>query len=362
MSIQLSLIIPTFNERENIQPLLGKIENILKDVEWEVIFVDDNSPDGTADHIREISQTKKNVRCVQRIGRRGLSSACVEGFLASAAPVLAVMDADMQHDESILLSMYKSLVAEDLDIVIGSRYVEGGGVGEWSKSRHAISQFATWLSRSIVKSDIKDPMSGFFMLKRDFFNQVVHRLSNRGFKILLDLFASSREKVRFKEIPYQFRTRQLGESKLGAMVSWEFMMLVFDKMIGWLIPIRFILFVLVGLGGAVVHLAVLGLLLKVMSCSFLVAQSCATLFAMTINFFLDNLLTYRDKKLAGIELLKGLLSFYAACSIGAMINLRVSIFLYEYTVPWWLAGFLGAVVGSVWNYAITATFTWRGKK
>jgi dolichol-phosphate mannosyltransferase len=361
MGKELSVIIPTFNEKENIHPLLKKLDAVLKGIEWEVIFVDDDSPDGTAALVRKIARERQNVRCLQRIGRRGLSSACVEGFLASAAPIMGVMDADMQHDEKLLPEMYNTISAEDLDVVIGSRYVEGGGVGEWSRSRETISRMATRISQRIIKADLKDPMSGFFMVERSFFEKVVRRLSNRGFKILLDLFASSPEPVRFKELPYQFRNRQAGESKLGAFVSWEFFMLIVDKMIGWLIPVRFILFAMVGLGGAVIHLTSLGLFYQWLSLPFYLSQSFATLMAMTFNFFLDNLLTYRDKKLSGMSWIKGLLSFYAACSIGAVINLRISVFLFDYSIPWWLAGFLGAVVGSVWNYAITATFTWKNR-
>jgi len=361
MGIELSVIIPTFNERDNVLPLLKKLDDVLRGISWEVIFVDDDSADGTAALVRDVSQSDPRVRSIQRVGRRGLSSACVEGMLASSAPFLAVMDGDLQHDEKILREMFLTLQNEDLDVVIGSRYTEGGGVGDWSKRRQAISSLATVLSRQLVHADLKDPMSGFFMLKRSFLERVVHRLTGKGFKILLDLLASSTEPVSFKEIPFHFRPRHAGESKLGTMVVWEYFLLLADKSLGRLIPVRFVLFVMVGGLGVVWHLFVLGLGLKVFGWSFVAAQSCAVFFAMTANFILNNIFTYQDRTLRGLDLFKGLLSFYLACAIGAFINVRVALFLFDHSVPWWMSGALGGVVGAVWNYAITSTFTWKNK-
>ncbi|HUE19423.1 MAG TPA: polyprenol monophosphomannose synthase, partial [Stellaceae bacterium] len=219
---ELTIVVPTLNERENIAPLIGRIDAVLAGTDWEVIFVDDDSRDGTPEHVRAIGRTDPRVRCLQRIGRRGLSTACIEGILASAAPYIALMDADLQHDESILPSMLDSLRDDSCDLVVGSRYVSGGGVGEWDSTRANISGFATRLSRIICKADIADPMSGFFMFKRPVFEAAVRKLSGQGFKILLDLLASSPTPPRLKELPYEFRQRQFGESKLDTMVAWEF--------------------------------------------------------------------------------------------------------------------------------------------
>ena len=362
MSYDLCLVVPTFNEKENIRKLLEKIQTVLSELKWEVIFVDDDSPDGTAELIRAISQTVSNVRCIQRIGRRGLSSACIEGMLASSAKYFAVMDADMQHDEKILPQMFEVLSNEDIDIVIGSRYVDGGDFGEWTKARLLVSKFATWVSQKLLRVDIKDSMSGFFMLKREFLNKNVRRLTGKGFKILLDFCVSSKEGVKFKEIPYTFGLRNAGESKLGVMVIWEYGLLIADKLIGRFIPVRFVLFVLVGCVGAVVHLAFLGLSLKYLGLMFIIAQTIATFLAMTINFVLDNLFTYHDKQLKGLNFVKGLFSFYVACSIGAFVNIQISSFLFKTGVSWWGAGLLGAIVGSVWNYAISKHFTWHAEE
>src|SRR5579862_1483355 len=242
----LTIVVPTFNERDNIGPLLERLATVLAGISWEAIFVDDDSPDGTADAVRAIARHDARVRCLQRVGRRGLSSACIEGILASSSPYVAVMDADLQHDEGLLPRMFEALRDQPYDLVIGSRYVAGGGVGDWDKSRQRASAFATWLSRLITKEDIADPMSGFFMLRRGVFDGALRQLSAQGFKILLDLLASSKTRPRIKELPFEFRQRQHGESKLDAMVMWEFAMLLADKLIGHLVPVRFALFALIG--------------------------------------------------------------------------------------------------------------------
>lgn len=358
VGVELTVVIPTFNERENIRPLLDRLQKALADIRWEAIFVDDDSPDGTAELVREIAQSNPQLRCIQRIGRRGLSSACVEGVLASSARCFAVIDADMQHDETVLPSMLQRLRADDLDIVVGSRYVEGGGLGEWDDQRRTISRVATWAARLVVKADLKDPMSGFFLMRRQVFDETVRDLSQQGFKILLDLFASAPRPLRFAEIPYQFRRRQLGDSKLDGMAAWEYGMLLTDKLFGRVIPARFLLFGLVGGLGLAVHMGILAASLSV-GLSFTPSQTIAVLVAMSSNFVLNNLITYRDQRLRGWAFLWGLLSFYAICSLGAAANVGVGAFVFASEQIWWLAGLSGALVGAVWNYSVSAFITWR---
>ncbi len=356
---ELTLVIPTLNERENIAPLLERLELVLAGTRWEVIFVDDDSRDGTPEEVREIGRIDPRVRCLHRIGRRGLSTACIEGILASTSPYIAVMDADLQHDEVLLPAMLSTLREEPYDLVIGSRYVQGGGIGHWDSTRANISGFATKLSRMICKAEIADPMSGFFMLKREVFERAVRKLSGQGFKILLDLMASSPQPPRFKELPYEFRQRRYGESKLDTMVAWEFGMLLADKLVGHVIPVRFALFALIGGLGLIVHLATLWTGLTLAGFSFIVAQTVATMVAMTSNFFLNNLFTYRDQRLKGLRLIRGLLSFYLICSVGAVANVGLAAFFYNWRQIWWLAGVAGVIVGSVWNYAVSSVFTWK---
>lgn len=360
---ELTIVVPTLNERENIAPLIGRIDAVLAGTDWEVIFVDDDSRDGTPEHVRAIGRTDPRVRCLQRIGRRGLSTACIEGILASAAPYIALMDADLQHDESILPRMLDSLRDDSCDLVVGSRYVSGGGVGEWDSTRANISGFATRLSRIICKADIADPMSGFFMFKRPVFEAAVRKLSGQGFKILLDLLASSPTPPRLKELPYEFRQRQFGESKLDTMVAWEFGMLLADKLVGHIVPVRFALFSFIGGTGVIVDLVMLWAGLNLAGMSFVAAQTAATAVAMTSNFFLNNLFTYRDQRLKGVKLIRGLVSFYVISTVGAVANIMLATNVYEghsgLVGIAYLASIAGIIVGSVWNYAVSSVFTWK---
>jgi dolichol-phosphate mannosyltransferase len=358
---ELTVVIPTLNEKDNIGPLIESLDAVLDGVSWEVIFVDDDSPDSTAERIREISRHDRRVRCLQRIGRRGLTTACIEGALATSAPYIAVMDADMQHDERLLPQMLAILKSEPLDLVIGSRHVAGGGIGGWDSSRARMSTVAARLSRIICKAEIADPMSGFFMLRREALEGVLRRLSNQGFKILLDILASSPRPLRFRELPYVFRERQRGESKLDTLVAWEYMMLIADKLIGHIVPVRFALFALVGGIGLFVHMAVLWFALTVVGAAFDPAQASAAVAAMTSNFFLNNLFTYRDRRLRGVALLRGLFTFYAICALGTVANVGIAGYVFSRNEVWWLAGLAGVVVGSVWNYAVSSVFTWKQK-
>jgi len=358
---ELTLVIPTLNERDNIGPLVDLLDAVLEAVSWEVIFVDDDSPDGTAERIREIGRRDRRVRCLQRLGRRGLTTACIEGALAASATYIAVMDADMQHDENLLPQMLAMLKSGSADLVVGSRYVAGGGIGGLDAARANMTAVATRLSRIICKAEIADPMSGFFMLRRDVLEGALRRLSGQGFKILLDILASSPRSLRVRELPYNFRERQHGESKLDTLVAWEYMMLIADKLIGHIVPVRFALFAFVGGIGLFIHMSVLWLGLSVAGAAFNLAQTSATILAMTANFFINNLFTYRDRRLRGLAVLRGLFTFYAICTLGAVANVGIAGYVFSRNEVWWLAGLAGIVVGSVWNYAISSVFTWKQK-
>jgi dolichol-phosphate mannosyltransferase len=358
----LTIVVPTLNERENLEPLLEHIAAALGEVAWEIIFVDDDSTDGTADKARTLAQRDARVRCLQRIGRRGLSTACIEGVLASASPYVAVMDGDLQHDERLLPQMLDVLRRKRADLVIGSRYVAGGMVGEgFNKRRAYASGFATRLARLICKTNVADPMSGYFMLRREVFDNAVRSLSGQGFKILLDLMASSPQPISVLELPYEFRKRRHGESKLDVLVSWEYGMLLADKLIGHIVPVRFALFALIGGLGLIVHMSTLWSSLTLLSLSFVGAQATATIVAMTFNFFMNNLFTYRDRRLRGWRLVRGLLSFYLICGLGAVANVGIASYLFRADHTWWVAGMAGVIVGSVWNYAVSSIFTWNGR-
>ncbi len=359
-SPELAIIVPTFNERENVIPLLEKLSQALAGVAWEVVFVDDDSTDGTDAVVSERSCTDTRVRILRRIGRRGLSSAVVEGILSTTSPYVAVIDADMQHDERLLKRMLESLRSSETDLVVGTRYAGDGGVGDWDNRRQNISWVATQLSALVLRANLSDPMSGFFMIRREAFEASLRRLSLQGYKILLDIVASAPEALRIQEVPYVFRIRQHGESKLDALVSLEYLMLLLDKMFGRWIPAKFILFMAVGGLGVFVHMGVLAALLKAAGSPFVVGQSVATIIAMTFNFFLNNMLTYRDKRLRGFwPVLGGLSSFYLVCAVGAVSNVGIANALFSSHYSWWLSAVAGIVVGAVWNYAASSVFTWR---
>jgi dolichol-phosphate mannosyltransferase len=356
---ELAVIVPTFNEAANMPALVQRLDACLAGIRWELVVVDDDSPDGTADVVRQLGRADGRVRCLQRLGRRGLSSACIEGLLATTAPCLAVMDGDLQHDETLLPQMLAALRADDLDVVVGSRYVSGAAAAGLDEHRASLSQLAIRLSRPLIPPDLKDPMSGFFMLRRQVLARSVRRLSGIGFKILLDIFASSPEPLRFRELPYRFRGRAAGESKLDAQAVWDYAMLLLDKLVGRYVPVRFVSFILVGGLGVFVHMAVLALLYRGIEQSFLFSQAAAALVAMTTNFALNNIITYRDVRLRGWGWLRGWVSFTIACSIGAVANVGIADYLFERDTTWALAGIAGIVVGAVWNYVITSVYTWR---
>jgi dolichol-phosphate mannosyltransferase len=353
---ELTVVVPAYRERDNVLPLLAALEQALARCDWEAIFVVDDALDGTEDVVRSRAQHDPRVRCVHRVGRRGLASACIEGMLASSAPYLAVIDADLQHDESLIPALLEKMRVTDADIVVASRYMEGASTGELAAGRVRMSRMASAISRLLTR-DLTDPMSGFFMVRRSFLEQVMRRLYGRGFKILLDLIAAAHGKARIVELPYRMRSRRHGESKLGARVVAEFFMLILYHLFGRLLPARFFLFAAVGVTGIGVHLAVLSLAFAGIG-HFVLSQALATWAAMTSNFFLNNAVTYADHQLRGRRVWRGLLSFYAACGVGALINLAIADWLFIKSAPYWLAGLAGALVAALWNFFTTASVTW----
>lgn len=356
---ELSVVVPTFNERDNVTVLYRRLEATLSGIAWEVVFVDDNSPDGTSDVVRALARKDPRVRCIRRIGRRGLSGACIEGILASSAPYAAVIDADLQHDETQLPKMVELLRSGAAELVVGSRYIEGGSADSFNKQRAGASQLATEVAKRALKVEIADPMSGFFMIRRDRFEQLAPQLSTQGFKILLDIIATAQGKLKTVEIPYTFGSRQHGESKLDSMVALDFLGLVLAKLTHDVVSLRFLLFAMVGGTGLVVHLVALFIAHEIFRQPFAEAQAAGALTAMTSNFILNNFLTYRDQRLKGLAILRGLLLFYLVCGVGLLANVGVAFAVFDQEPIWWLAGLAGALMGVVWNYAMSGLFVWR---
>lgn len=362
MAYDLAIVLPTYNESANVRPMIDRLARTLAGIRYEVIFVDDDSPDGTAELVRRLERDHDNLRVMHRIGRRGLASACIEGILAAAAPIVAVMDADMQHDESILPEMLRRMNDEKLDLVVGSRNIEGGSMGEFAAWRVKLSQLGRRLSLMGAEHELSDPMSGFFMVRVSSFERFAHRLSAIGFKILLDVVLSAGPGLRIGEVPYRFRLREHGESKLDMMVGLEYFQLLVDKHLGNLVNLRFILFGLVGAFGVGVHLLILNALLRFGQMNFAKAQTLTTFVVMMLNFVLNNTVTYRDRRLRGWRFLRGLVTFCLACGLGVIANVAIANEAFHRGLPWWLAALIGLLFTSVWNFAVTSMTTWRQER
>jgi dolichol-phosphate mannosyltransferase len=358
----LSVVVPCFDERPNVAPMIAKLDAALAGLAWEVIYVDDDSPDGTAREVRQIARRDPRVRCIRRIGRRGLASAVIEGALSSSAEYVAVIDGDLQHDETRLPVMLAALRTGACDLVVASRHVKGGdSAGLSSRWRHLLSDGGIRLVQAFLPVRLADPMSGFFMLPRPLFEDLARNLNGQGFKILLDLVLSSPSPLRMLEVPARFRERAAGESKMDALVLVQFAGLLLDKLFRGLLPLRFLSFALIGALGVLVHLAALSVIHLTTSLGFGTEQAIATLVAMAFNFELNNAVTYRDQRLKGSRLWRGLLLFMLVCGFGAVANVGIARVLYERQTTWSVAGGIGAVIGVVWNYAVSATLVWRAR-
>jgi dolichol-phosphate mannosyltransferase len=355
---ELAVIVPTLNERGNIDSLVGALERVLRGTDYEIVFVDDDSADGTAEYARSIAQRNARVRVLQRIARRGLSGAVVEGMLATSAPFLAVVDGDLQHDESILPLMLDKVRGGDAELAIGTRNAGGGSMGSFAARRVALSGLGKRLSALVTRAELSDPMSGYFVLRRSVLDEVVHDLSLTGFKILLDIISSARRPLRIAEVGYTFRERTHGISKLDALVGIEFLELLLDKLTGGWAPVTYFVFGLVGLLGVALNAAILHLL-RSEGFGFAAAQTFAGAAVSCVNYFLDNRITFRLNRLRGTRLWIGFVSFVVVCLVGLLVNVRLALSLTAGGVPWLAAGSIGIVIGSVWNYWVTSVFVWR---
>jgi dolichol-phosphate mannosyltransferase len=358
---ELCVVIPCYNERGNVAELVRRLDAALAGIAWEAVFVDDDSPDGTAAEVRRIAAADPRIRCIRRIGRRGLSSAVIEGGLSASSVYVAVIDGDLQHDETRLPEMLAILRGGMADVVVASRFAPGGDAeGLAGARRLALSNAAIRLASMLLGTSLTDPMSGFFMMPRALFEDIAPRLTGQGFKILLDMLLSA-PGARVREVGAHFRPRVAGESKLSPLVLVQFAAVLLDKFCGGVIPLRFFSFALVGAFGVVVHLAVLWAV-DALGASFVDAQTAATVCAMAANFQLNNSITYRDQRLRGGRLWRGLILFMLVCGVGALANIGIASALYASghaaRTP---AGALGAVIGVVWNYAMSATLVWGRK-
>jgi dolichol-phosphate mannosyltransferase len=356
-ALELTVVVPTFNERANVRKLIRLVEAALGQTRWQVIFVDDDSPDGTAAEVKAVAAVDPRVQCLHRVGRRGLAGAVIEGIMASAAPFVAVMDGDLQHDETLLPAMLAALRTGGADLAVGSRYCGGPGAdaSALGARREAGSRLANWLGRQVLKADLTDPMSGFFMVRRSVVEVVAQRLSTSGFKVLFDIVASQDRPLKIVELPYTFRAREAGDSKLDNGVVVQYLGLLVAKLSKDVISPRFLMFAMVGASGVVVHLAILRSLLHL---GFSWAQTLAAIGAMTSNYLINNAVTYRDRRLKGLKLISGYIKFCVLCSVPLAANVAVATVVFERGPAWWVAGLAGAVVAAAWNYVTTSKAVW----
>ncbi len=360
----LSVIIPTYNEAENIPVLIDRLKRVLNDIDYEIIVVDDDSPDGTWRIVQDIGRYEDRVSVIRRQGVRGLSSAVVTGMSSSKGLVLAVMDADLQHDESILPKMYEAIRARGCDIAVGSREAAGGGYGDWSAGRKVVSFGAKALAHAALDTPIKDPMSGYFAVSRAYFDKTVDKVNPTGFKVLLE-FVTRGENPLIEEVGYQFRTRVHGETKLNASVAIEYVLALIDLRFGWLIPNRFVKFGMVGVSGSLVNFIGFAV------CSALGASVPLAVFigvqsAILWTYFGNNLFTFSPVRYRGKSYFKGLVLYELVSVYGLVIQLSVvtsAIFYWpvvgEHLGLKYLAYMVGVAFAALGNYFIHTNYTWN---
>jgi dolichol-phosphate mannosyltransferase len=356
---KLSIVVPTYQEATNIPTLFERVKVALTGVPWEMIVVDDDSPDGTSNVAFALAAKDSRLRCLRRVNRSGLAGAVIEGWMSSSADFVAVIDGDLQHDESVLLEMYQALAKRGGDLVIGTRFKEAEG-GSLSWARQKLSDAGAWFFRRIAGTTVSDPMSGFFMLRRSLVSSLAPRLSPDGFKILVDVILSASEDLEITEISYRFRKRNSGESKLNALVAIDFLGLVVHHATAGMLPIRFTLFAMVGMIGLGVHIVALSAVLHWFeTLTFDAGQLISTVLAMASNFILNNEITYRPYRYRRLGLIAGFFAFVLGCSVGALANIDVASWLYKENQTWWAAGLAGALLSVVWNYAVSTNLIWR---
>ena len=356
---RISLIVPTFNEKSNLSPLLDRIEENLSGLDWEVIVVDDNSSDGTHEEAFRLSQLDSRVRLILRLADRGLARASIQGMLSAKGNILCIMDGDGQHDPKYIPRMIERLLTDNLDIVSASRKLdEITDPHSLSFLRQKISRFGNFLGSRVIGRRLSDPLTGFFMIKRDAFMRLAPGLSDPGFKLLLDILSSDRH-LKHAELPFDFGTRMSGVSKLDSYVAWQFLTFLLSKATGSLIPAKLISFILVGVTGLAVHFCGLyaGLLTGL---SFRLAQTLATLIAATTNFAFNNVLTFRDRRLRGVGMLLGYLKYLLASAFGIAANISVAVLTYErfgHLVV--ISTLAGIAIDTLWKFVISNRIIWK---
>tara|TARA_B100000900_G_scaffold259673_1_gene221322 strand:- start:121 stop:1212 length:1092 start_codon:yes stop_codon:yes gene_type:complete len=359
----ISIVIPTFNEVNNIIPLLKNLIHILKDFHYEIIVVDDDSPDGTSEEVNKYKKFNNNIKLITRIGRSGLASAIKEGLLFAEGSYLLVLDGDGQHDASCILNMINLIVSSKADLIIGSRFLNTSRLEGLSNKRSLGSKIANKLARFSLPKNyvlITDYLSGCFCLNRKTTKLLIKKIEINGFKFLYELLSLSNGKLLIKEIPLLFKERTFGDSKLDLAIIWDFIISIFHNLTFRIMPRRAISFGLVGMSGVFVQLFMTSLLTTIFKIDFYNALPFAVICAATSNFIINNQVTFRSNRLKNLSLLVGLLKFLLVASLPVIANVGITSAFYKYiSADTFIAQIAGIAIVYAWNYLASSSFVWN---
>ncbi|TGK05620.1 glycosyltransferase family 2 protein [Leptospira langatensis] len=382
MTPSVSVILPTYNESENLPIAADRISKSLSGFKHEIIVVDDDSPDHTWEIAENLQETIPQLRVIRRLTGKGLSSAVLTGMGAAEGEVFVVMDSDLQHDEKILPEMIRSFYERDVDLCLGTRYAKGGSTGKWSWARIGISRFANFLAKRLLGLPVSDPMSGYFGIKRSVYSETVNEINPRGFKILLEFLGRSKEELKIEEIPYTFQTRVHGKTKLNNSVIKNFFLAVLDIRFGkWISP-TFLLYCIVGATGVIVNL--LGFLLGealdfpelISGYSILDPVSLSVLFGIELsivsNFLLNNYFTFYERRYSDWKLPFGFALFHSVSLFGILVQILSFHFIYQsflseikvvnaFTLKF-ASDILSILIAMLSNYFLNSNLTWSRRQ
>lgn len=374
----LSVITPTFNEAQNLPVLIERIHTALAGVPHEIVVADDNSPDGTWRIAEELAALDDSIVVLRRFHDHGLSAAVLDAMSAARAPYLAVIDADLQHDPSILPDMLSCLRADKADVVVGSRESEGGGYGEWSLQRRTVSWVATVIARVFLRVPTDDPMSGYFMLTREAYESTAEQINPLGFKILLEFIGRNRE-LRVENLGYTFANRMHGETKLKPSVIRSYLLAVAELRLGRQVDPVFFLYVLVGILGLLVNSVLFTFFealgfpqidtgfneaLDPIYSSFVASVGLTTVGLFVVN----NEFTFWEQRYRGWRTLGALALYSLMTLVGTLVHVAVFSWLQEAGFLFSFVGddaarvvhnLMGATIALVVNWYLNTTFVWR---
>ena len=353
---EITVVVPTFNERANIDELIDRIQAELAGLKWEIIVVDDNSPDGTGHHVRRIRTLDPRVRVIRRIGRRGLSSACIEGMLASSATYVAVIDADLQHDPAMLRDMLDILRGGTAELVCASRYLAGGSTGGWGEHCAVAGGLATWAARTMIAVELTDPMSGYFAVRRDVVDHIAPALSGVGFKILLDIVLAAGPGLRVAEIPVSFGMRLHGDSKLSPRVVWDYVMMLAEHRSGGAVLANRMSGFVMASAGLLVNIFALWLLYDLYGLGSAGAEIIAAMAGCATVYAVNEMLAYGRR--GAWRWYLGLPPFLASCAAGILGNVLLASWLEARGIDWLVAAGCGAILGMIWNNGAVGRHGW----